>query len=98
MLIPPSIVWIRAGRMPIVLPVMMVWPIAVALWLALLPVLAVVAVTRCCRHAGAGRAPRLNSRTLLLGGPLLFSVYCRLRGLRVQVRRTEQPIVDIRVF
>jgi hypothetical protein len=101
MLIPPSILWIRARRVPIVLPVILIWPIAVVLWLALLPMLAVVAATRCGRSDGDGRAgqePRLSSRALLLGGPLLFNVFCRLRGLSVQVRRTEQLTVDIRAF
>jgi hypothetical protein len=93
MLIPPSIVWIRAARVPVVLPVILIWPIAVALWLTLLPVLAVVAAKR--RFRPAGRAPRLSSRMLLLGGPLLFNAFCRLRGLRVQVCHTQQQTVEI---
>ena len=86
MTIPPSIVWVQvAGRggwgVPIILPVVLVWPVAVALWLVTLPVRAVVALA--LRRRGLGRS-------LLLGPPAVFRVLCALRGLRLDVGREKR--------
>ncbi len=93
-MIPPSIVWAWvAGRggwgVPIILPVVLVWPVAVALWLAALPVLAVVALALWRRGRG---------RSLLLGPPAVFRDFCALRGFRLDVSREEKISVRIGVI
>lgn len=94
MTIPPSIVWVWvAGRggwgLPIILPVVLVWPVVVAAWLAALPVLAVVALA--LRRRGLGRS-------LLLGPPAVFRAFCALRGLRLDVGLEKQGVVRIGVI
>jgi hypothetical protein len=94
MTIPPSIVWVWvAGRggwgVPIILPVVLVWPVVVALWLVALPVLAAAALA--LRRCGRGRG-------LLLGPLAVFRVFCAMRGFRLNVSREEKMSVRIWVI
>ena len=91
MILPPSILRLRVveggrKRVDLWLPLFLIWPVLAAAWVALLPVSAVVAVVHWKEGWG---------RRLLLGGPLLFYVFCRLRGLRVEV---EEPETDVRIY
>ncbi|MHC4480354.1 MAG: hypothetical protein ACYS8K_08745 [Planctomycetota bacterium] len=76
-MIPPALIVLRFGRMPVPLPVVLVWPLILLLMLlatALLPVLPI-------RGTTAGMRLRV---------PLAaFLCLCALRGLRVHVRSRE---------
>ncbi len=70
------------------LPVILLWPLALALGIALAPVAIIVAL--CTWRRGLGK-------TILFGGPRLFTAFCALRGLQVQVSEQEQKVlIDIR--
>ena len=58
------------------LPIVLVWPIALALGVALAPLVLLAALLL---------APRGKGRSAILLGPWLFYTFCCLRGLRVQV-------------
>ena len=76
---PPSLARIRiveSGRkkLGLWLPLLLVWPVAVLVWLTLLPAIVLLA---------ALLWPRGKGKLVLLGGPRAFWVFCALRGLSV---------------
>jgi len=80
MMFPPSIMHIRiAGTscrgFNLWLPLILLWPFALVLGLALAPLVLIAALCTWPRYG----------RMLLLGGPRLFGMLCALRGLRVYV-------------
>lgn len=91
MIFPPSILRVRRrepGRCNrnLWLPLILIWPVVVALWLVLLPGLTILALM--LWKTGAGRA-------ILLGPPKLFGLFCRLRGLSIDV---ESEDTFVRVY
>lgn len=70
------------------LPVIILWPLALVLGIALAPVALIVA---CCTwRRGLGKS-------ILFGGPRLFALVCALRGLQVHVQEKNQRVlVEIR--
>ena len=86
MIWPPSIVRIHAGkdgeRRPAVwLPLVVMWPPALAVGILLAPLVALVALLLWPFGKGKG---------VLLLGPLAFHAFCRLRGLRVRLRHADR--------
>ncbi|MHB0937293.1 MAG: hypothetical protein ACYDCO_21460 [Armatimonadota bacterium] len=80
MMLPPSIARIRIadegrGRVNLWLPLILIWPVLLALGVVLAPLVLIAALATWSRYG----------RMLLYGGPQLFVVLCALRGLRVQV-------------
>jgi hypothetical protein len=80
MMYPPSIARIRIvnhgrRRISLWLPLILLWPLALAVGVALAPVIIIVAFVTWRRYG----------RMLLFGGPQLFRLLCALRGLRVKV-------------
>ena len=77
---PPSILRLHlAGRKRTVrlwLPIVLVWPIALVLGIALAPLALLAALLL---------APGGKGKSVILLGPWLFYTFCCLRGTRVQV-------------
>ena len=89
MIWPPSVMRVRlvkAGRKrcSLWLPLILIWPIVLALGIALSPIVAIVALA--LWPTGAGRP-------ILLLGPRLFVLFCRLRGLRVEIEKKDESVV-----
>ena len=85
---PPSILRIRRWqaarrRRGLWLPLVLVWPLAAALWLVCLPIILVVTLIR---------SPRRVGRALLFG-PRLFAAFCATRGLHVEVRQDDREFL-----
>lgn len=88
MLWPPSLMRFRKvvngeRKRNLWLPLLLVWPLAVALWLVLLPLIVLVAVFT--RRSGKGRF-------VLFGGPRLFRLFCALRRVRVEVDKDNEQL------
>ena len=92
MSLPPSYIRVRTTgggrkRRNLRLPMILIWPLAAALWAALLPL--ILLVTLLC-----GRFRR--AKALLMLGPQAFGLYCALRGLHVHVEEAGgEVLVDI---
>ncbi len=88
MMLPPSILRVRVldddSRVSLWIPLILVWPLVAALYLLLLPFVLIAAVLTWRR--GWGKA-------ILLGGPVLFRLYCALRGLRVDMTESKRSIL-----
>lgn len=85
MILPPSILRLRLRRpkrrgVNLVLPLILIWPIVLALALVLWPVGLVVAV----------RYGKLRAAVRAL--PCVFIVMCALRGLRIDVVDAEERV------
>ena len=80
MIWPPSLLRVRIQngrrRFGLWLPLILLWPPIVLIALALFPIVLVLAAVLWRKGRG---------RTLLLSGPLLFRLFCSLRGLQVEV-------------
>lgn len=68
-------------RIPI--PLLLFWPILLALGILLAP----IAIITCLVFVPYGK-----KLTAIKAGPRLFSVFCALRGLKVDVRSDEEKI------
>ena len=88
MMIPPSILRVRVlgddRRVSLWIPLILVWPLAVALYLVLLPFILLAAVVTW--RSGWGKP-------ILLMGPVLFRLYCALRGLEVDVAERRRSVL-----
>ena len=89
MTFPPSILRVRVRRREgrgfgLWLPLLLLWPISVGLWLALLPPVLVVS-TVFWRFAAL--------RLMFCGGLRLLYILCCLRGLRVELRRRNGDVL-----
>ncbi len=80
MIWPPSVLRLRIHnrdrRLGLWLPLFIIWPPIVLLALAIFPLVIVIAVLLW---------PIGRGKRVLLAGPLLFSVFCSLRGLEIDV-------------
>ena len=92
MIWPPSVLRVkirsRNRRFTLWLPLFLVWPLGFALVAILAPFVLVLA---------ALLWPLGWARPLLLTGPLLFRLFCSLRGLEVNVEKSsEQVLISFR--
>lgn len=70
------------------LPLFLIWPLMAVIFLALSPLILVLAII--LWPSGMGKP-------LLLAGPVLFRVFCSLRGLEVNVEQpSERVLISIR--
>ncbi len=67
----------RGCRIRIWIPLFMLWPLVVLIWLASAPLILVLALVLSRRHSG---------RALLLAGPVAFGIFASMKGLTVDVR------------
>ena len=88
MMFPPSILRIRVlddrKRVNLWIPLVLIWPLVVAVYLFLLPCIVLAAVL----SWSSGRG-----RLILAGGPALFRLYCSLRGLEINVTEPNQSVL-----
>ena len=92
MIWPPSLLRVRIRsrnkRFTLWLPLFLIWPLGLALLAILSPFLLVLAILLW---------PLGWARPLLLAGPLLFRLFCSLRGLEVNVEKSsEQVLISFR--
>ena len=92
MIWPPSVLRVkirsRGRRFTLWLPLFLVWPLGIASLAVLAPFVLVLA---------ALLWPLGWARPLLLTGPLLFRLFCSLRGLEVNVEKSsEQVLISFR--
>ena len=87
MICPPSLLHIRVHnqdhRLRLWLPLFVIWPPLAVLALALTPLVFIAALF--LLPVGWGRP-------LILTGPLLFRLYCSLRGLEVDIDRPAERV------
>jgi len=81
MIFPPSIARMQIidegqRRINLWLPLLLIWPVLLALGIVLAPLVLIAALATWPRYG----------RLLLFGGPQLFGVLCAMRGLQVQVK------------
>lgn len=86
MILPTSVMRIRIieggrKRIGLWLPVFLVWPIAIALMIALAPVAIIVSLV-CRKHS-----------KLILSGPRLIALLWAMRGLEVRVKDDEDQVL-----
>ncbi len=87
MIFPPSMLRLRIrderSRFGLWIPLIFIWPVFLVLALALAPLVLV---------AAAVLWPIGWGRPLLLGGPVIFRIFCSLRGLEINVRDESQVV------
>ncbi len=88
MTVPPSVLRVRVldgdSRVSLWIPLILVWPLAVAVYLVFLPIIVVAAGVTW--RSGLGKP-------ILFGGPALFRLYCALRGLEVKVDEPGESVL-----
>lgn len=92
MMWPPSVLRLRIHsrrrHFGLWLPLFLIWPLLVVLFLLLSPLVLAVAIILWRTNWG---------KLLLLGGPRLFFLFCALRGLKADVKNcSEQVFVSFR--
>jgi hypothetical protein len=92
MIWPPSVLHLRIHNsrrhFRLWLPLFLIWPLMLMIFLALSPLVLVLAVV--LWPSGMGKP-------LLFAGPVLFRVLCALRGLEVNVEQpSERVLISIR--
>ena len=77
---------VKAGRkrLSLWLPLILIWPIVLALGIVLFPIVAIVALA--LWPTGAGKP-------ILVLGPRLFGLFCRLRGLHVEIETKDESVL-----
>ena len=87
MIYPPSTIRLRISdegrRFGIWLPLILIWPVILALAIAVVPIIFLAVVVLW---------PLGWGRPLLLGGPVMFRIFCSLRGLEVNVQDGSQRV------
>ena len=87
MIWPPSLLRLRVEnrdhQLRLWLPLFIVWPLVLALGILLMPLAIVLAIL--LWPSGWGKP-------VLLGGPMLFRIFCALRGLEVKVEGVSQQV------
>ncbi len=88
MTLPPSVLRVRVededSRFRLWLPLFVLWPPVLLIGLLLSPLVIV---------AAAVMWPRGWGRTVLLGGPHAFRLFCSLRGLEIRVRDNSEDVL-----
>ena len=88
MIRPPSLLRVRIRsrdkRFTLWLPLFLVWPLGFTLLAILSPFVLVLAILLW---------PLGWARPLLLTGPLLFHLFCSLRGLEVNVEKSSEEVL-----
>jgi len=92
MIYPPSVLRVRIHNrrhhFGLWLPLFIIGPLLLVLWLVLLPLLLIAAVALWYRGWG---------RPLLIGGPALFLLLCALRGLKIEVGQESGQVLLISI-
>jgi hypothetical protein len=75
---PPLLMRLGVGRrrFPVWLPLFLLWPLAAALIIVMAPLVLLAALILW---------PSVWGKLILLSGPMLFDVFCALRGLEVNL-------------
>lgn len=88
MMFPPSMLRVRVldkdSRVSLWIPLILVWPLVLGLYLLLVPCIVVAAIVTW--RSGWGRQ-------ILFGGPALFRLYCDLRGLKIDVTEPKESVL-----
>lgn len=88
MIWPPSLLRVQIRnsdkRFGLWLPLLIIWPPLLLPGLALAPLVILLALLLWPLHLG---------RTLILSGPLLFRLFCALRGLEIAVERPKERVI-----
>ena len=88
MMFPPSILRVRVldkdSRVSLWIPLILIWPLVLALYVLFLPCIVVAAIMMWRRGWG---------RQILLVGPALFRLYCDLRGLKIDVTEPKESVL-----
>ena len=88
MMFPPSLLRVRVldkgSRVNLWIPLILVWPLVLMLYLLLLPCIVVAAIVTWSSGWG---------RQILFGGPFLFRLYCDLRGLKIDVTEPKESVL-----
>ena len=88
MMFPPSILRVRVlgknSRVSLWIPLILVWPLVLALYVLLFPFIVVIAAVTWRNGWG---------RRILFGGPALFRLYCDLRGLKIDVMEPKESVL-----
>ncbi|MDP6666945.1 MAG: hypothetical protein QF357_06055 [Dehalococcoidia bacterium] len=83
-MIPPLLIRIKVRRFGLWLPVFLAWPILLALWLLLLPVLLIwAAITWRFRWAWS----------MIRLAPAVYGLLCAMRGFHVEVRDDQNTVL-----
>ena len=85
---PPLLLCLGVGkrRFPIWLPLFLLWPLAAALAIVLAPLVLLAALILW---------PLVWGKLILLSGPMLFDVFCSLRGLEVNLNTGSSSMLII---
>ena len=85
---PPSLLRVhihhKDGGFALWLPLFLIWPPAIVLMVLFSPLVLLLAILLW---------PLGRSRTMLLAGPLLFRLFCSLRGLEIAVDRPPKRVI-----
>ena len=88
MMFPPSMLRVRVldedSRVSLWIPLIVLWPLVLALYVLLLPCIVVTAIVTWRNGWG---------KTILFGVPFLFRLYCDLRGLKVDVMGPKESVL-----
>ena len=88
MMFPPSLLRVRVldedSRVSLWIPLFLVWPLILALYVLLLPCIVVAAIVTW--RGGWGKP-------ILFGGLFLFRLYCDLRGLKIDVTEPKESVL-----
>ncbi len=88
MMFPPSILRVRVldrdSRVSLWIPLILIWPLVLALYVLFVPCIAVVAAFTW--RSGWGRQ-------IFFLGPALFHLYCDLRGLKIDVTEPKESVL-----
>ncbi len=92
MIWPPSVLRLRIHNQRrhfgLWLPLFLIWPLMLVIFLALSPLILVLAII--LWPSGMGKP-------ILLAGPVLFRIFCALRGFEVNVEQpSERVLISIR--
>ena len=85
---PPSILRVgvldKDSRVTLWIPLILIWPLVLALYVLFLPCIVVAAIVTWRRGWG---------RQIFFVGPALFRLYCDLRGLKIDVTEPKESVL-----
>ena len=88
MMFPPALLRVRVldedSRVSLWIPLVLLWPLALALYVLFLPCIVIAAIVTW--RTGWGKP-------ILMGGPPLFRLYCDLRGLKIDVTESKESVL-----
>ena len=88
MMFPPALLRVRVldedSRVSLWIPLVLLWPLALALYVLFLPCIVIAAIVTWRNGWG---------KPILMGGPTLFRLYCDLRGLKIDVTESKESVL-----